>query len=180
MRVRTTAPETADIDFLSLQRLEDLAQLEQYVSACDEISGHLRELDRLIPIATERYRALWTGFQGASLAFKGQEAEAPEVTEARGEIQDLQDQRRVLLDNAGIVRAELETAKAELRGQLLPAMRSQLGTPLDALIAGLQSVAAIERLCGALPGQNQAQIRQVMTAILGYLVGVRAQLEEGN
>src|SRR2546425_6418468 len=167
MRIRPTAPETADINFLALERLDDLSQLRPFVAVCDELGEHIHDLDRAIPRASERYSIMWRGYQGSgTAALRGQEAQAPEVLEAREEVQALKDQLKILHNNAGIARAELLLAKAQLLERLRPAMQEQLGPPLEALVRGLECAGAIERLCGLAPGH--AQGRQLATLLLGY------------
>ncbi len=92
MRLRNN-PETADINFLVLTSLEALPQLQKYVSACDELGEHIHNVEREIPFAAERYAAVWKGYQGTGTAsLHGQEAEAFQVTEARAEVQAMQEQ----------------------------------------------------------------------------------------
>ena len=176
MRIRTTAPETADINFLVLTSLEVLPQLQQYVSACDELSQLIHDLEHSLPRLKERLAGLWRGFHSASSgSLGGQLSEPPELTESRAEIAELESQRKVLMDNAGIARAELALATAQLIEQLRANMHEQLGPPLTALIHGLESVTAIERLVGQVQGHGPA--RQTVRTILAYLQAVRGQLE---
>lgn len=149
------------------------------MDAREEILSHIHELDRAIPKAVERQAVLWRGahqFVTSSLA--GQVVEPPELVDARGEVEDLKDQLRVLHDNAALAGAELDTARAELRDRLKPLMREQLGAPLVTLIRGLEAAQAVERLCGQAPGQGQG--RQGASALLAYLAEVRALLEKDN
>src|SRR6266487_1344242 len=131
MRIRTTAPDTADIDFLSLTTLEALPALQRFVEECQHIGEHINALDFQIPRATERYSFLWRAYTGsAPTSLASNTFESPEVFEARQEVQDLQDQRKVLMDNAQIARAELNLAQAQLLERFMPDMRQQLGQPL--------------------------------------------------
>src|SRR5713101_1274378 len=114
MRLRS-APEVSDTNFLNLRSLEDLPTLQQLVEECQHIGEHIHTLDRALPLAMERYAGLWKGYQGTSpISLLGQQAEAPEVIEARAEVQALKDQLKILHDNATVARSELELAKAQL------------------------------------------------------------------
>src|SRR5437763_6633715 len=111
MRIRTTAPGTDDINFLTLQRLDDLPPLLPYVATCDEISAHIHAVERSLPHAAERYASLWRAFQGATpISLLGHEVPTPEVVEARAEVQALKDQIKILHENALIARSELTLA----------------------------------------------------------------------
>jgi hypothetical protein len=172
MPTRTAEPPTiaSTPDFLSLAQLDELPALAPFVEVCNELGAQITDLDQRIRLATERYGALWKGFQGTTISGMGQQ-EDPAVTEARVVVKTLEAQRKRLATDAVAARADLQAATAELRATLLPAMAAQLAPPLSAVIEALEATQAIERLCGSVGGH--AQGRELARLLLAYLQAAR-------
>jgi len=159
-----------------LARLDLLPELGPYVEACDRLSAEITAIDLDIPRATQKLGACWRGFQTATTLSGATQVEAPEVTEARAEVAALQAQRTAVATEAAAARADLQVATVQLKASLLPALREQLGAPIDQLLHGLEASLSVERLLG--PTGGHVQGRELARLLLAYLTAVRDVIGE--
>jgi hypothetical protein len=165
------------IDFFKLRSLDEVAALRPFVERCETIGAEINALDRQIPLAATRFSALWHAFQAPSFVVGTTPTqEDVTVTEAKRDLEALQEQRKALAAHAVIARADLAAATGELRAELMPGIRQQLDGPITVVIRGFEAALSVERLFGAMG--SYAQARALVNAILVYLRDVRGLLED--
>jgi len=162
-----------------LARLDELAELEPFVIACNELGAQIIALDQRIPLATQQLTAMWRAFQGSSILSGSAQEEAPQVTAARETVRALESERKRLVERAVVARSELETATVQLKAELLPAMAAQLAPPISTMIEGIDAAMAAERLLGPL-GAQHAQARALVNVLVAYFRELRDALEKEN